>query len=234
MPDLERPPTYSSIDPRQSKPTTSIETTTQEPQDRIFTLHRAQDHARSSGIHIKQNDNTLYYVGHYNGPTQSSDIILYAGYDSLGPWLAQLRFEQYSKDFKVYIGDLKTPAKDDWDVVRCAAGGGIFSDSAFRFECRCGSKKSRLYWTRTRDSKLGASRWSPRDFRLVDEESAAVVAAYVEKHLGEGAVKGSVRFLQEVEPKVEVMGLMVLLGLLDKTRRYMMSVARAFPNTNGY
>ncbi|KAK4496702.1 hypothetical protein PRZ48_012685 [Zasmidium cellare] len=233
MSNLERPPTYSSIDPRQQKPSSTSSATTPQDSEHTLTLHRAQDHARSTGIHIKQASTTLYYVGHYNNPAQSSDIILYAGYDALGPWLAQLRFEQYSKDLRVYVGDLKSPVKDDWDVVRCADGG-VFGEDEWRFECRSGNTKTRLHWTRTKDSRLGASRWGLRDFKLVDEGRDVVVAVYVEKHLGERALRGSVRFLEGVEGRVEVAGLMVLLGLLDKTRRFMGSVRRAFPNVNGW
>lgn len=235
MTDLERPPTYSSIDPRQNRPSSNaVGAASRDSEEHILELHRANDFARTSAIHIKQDDNTLYYVGHYNNPTQISDVVLYAGYDSLGPWLAQLRFEQFNKDFKVYIGDRKTPDKEDWDVVRCAAGGGLFGNPRFRFECRCGSGKKRLYWKRTRDPKLGASRLGPRDCKLVDEDDDRVVAVYVEKHMGEGAMRGSVRFMERLEGKTEVMSLMVMLGLLERGRRYMASVARAFPNTNSY
>lgn len=238
MTALERPPTYSSIDPRQSESASSntVQPSSQDTAEHTLDLHRAKDFARSSGIHIKQDDNTLYYVGHYNNE-QISDVVLYAGYDSHGPWLAQLRFEQFAKDFKIYVGDLKTPSKDDWDVVRCAGGNGLFGNPRWRFECRSSAgEKKRLYWRWTHDHKLGASRFGPRDCKLVDEDDERVVGVYVEKHMGEGAVRGSVRFLEGLERggKVEVMSLMVLLGLLERGRRYMVSVARAFPNTNSY
>ena len=72
MPSLERPPSYTSVDPRQNESPSRQE----QLKPKILELHRARDHARSLGIHVKQDDSTLYYVGHYNNPSQSSDIIL--------------------------------------------------------------------------------------------------------------------------------------------------------------
>lgn len=239
MPELDRPPTYSSVDPRQHTEEAQHQNDEKSNKDGrcsnkgyVLELHRAQDFARSIGTNIKKNGNTLYYVGHYQ-TQDTSDIILYGGYDSKGPWLAQASFPSFTKDFKIYVGEHKTPSNDDWDNVRCS-GGGIFSDPSFRFECRSHSGKTRLYWKKTHDSKLGASRLSPRDYKLVDEITEEVVAVYVEKSLGSGPVRGSITFRQRVDERVEIASLMVVLSLLERSRRYMAHVGRTFPNTNSY
>lgn len=196
-----------------------------------FELHQA---TIGPNLHIKQNDSVLYYVGHYQGK-DSPDIIFYGGYDHNGPRLAQASYIQYSKDFKVFVGDHKTPSKDDWDIVRCA-NNGAFSHAFYRFETRAKTggqqTKSRYYWTKTSDSKLGASHFSPRDFKLVDESDEAVVAVYVEHHLGSRSHRGTIHFRRSLDERAEIVSMMVLLSLLDKSRRQMRAVAMAFPDTN--
>lgn len=231
---LERSPTYSLTDPAGQS------LYQHDPQDEVIddaNGHELEVHASckgSSSLHIKKEGNTLYYVGHYQA-IDTPDMILYAGYDNHGPQLALANFIPYSKDLKTYIGGLKSPTDDDWDIARCA-GGGIFKEPSYRFETRsdqAGQKKAKYYWKKTSDSKLGASRWSPRDYKLVRESDEEVIAVYVEHRLGSETLKGTIRFRQKLNDFAEMASMMVLLSLLEMSRRYMKSMARAFPNRNG-
>ncbi|EME83956.1 uncharacterized protein MYCFIDRAFT_195143 [Pseudocercospora fijiensis CIRAD86] len=108
-----------------------------------------------------------------------------------------------------------------------------FENSTKNFKTYIGGQKSPAgddWDTKTRESTLGASRFSPRDYKLVEEGNDGVVAVYLERKFGEGVVKWRVK----VSEVAEMQALMVLLGLLEKSRRYMKSVKRAFPNTNGW
>lgn len=186
---------------------------------------------------ITSGGNGLYYAGHFN-TTDQPDVILYAGYDSNGPRLAQAEFIPYSKDFKIYVGDQKTPSKDDWDIVR-SSGGSMFSDPQYRFEIRYNTPegqriKRRCYWQKTSDSKLGASRFSPMDFKLVDEDDDAVVAVYAERNMRASEHRGTVRLHQDQPEYARIAVLMGLLALLERYRRNMQGIKRAFPTVNGW
>lgn len=231
---LDRPPTYSSIDPAAHTGSKDCQHSDLSPKG----AHELELHASTRGsasLHIKNKGNTLYYLGLYQS-IDTPDMILYAGYDNHGPQLALASFVPYSKDLKIYIGGLKAPSGDDWDITRCQ-GGGMFKDPWHRFETRSrgpSGKKGKFYWQKTSDRKLGASRWSPRDYKLVRESDDEVVAVYVEHHLGSGSVKGTIRYREKMDEMAEMTSMMVLLSLLEVSRRYMKSVARAFPNTNGF
>jgi hypothetical protein len=184
-----------------------------------------------SSLQIKQNDGALYYVTHYD-EVNTPDIVLFAGYDSKGPRLAQTRFIPSSKDFKFYIGGLKTPTGDDWDLVRYAQGRPL-SHASYRFQTSSTDSNGRTLhqkynWKKTSDSKLGASKLSRRDYRLVDESNDEVVATFAEKYSLK--TKGTMTFRKDLDAFSEMAALMVLLSLLEKSRRRMVAISKgAFP-----
>lgn len=229
---LERPPTYASID------AASRSSHCYDPhcEPREASNHELEVHTcyGNSSLDITEKGNTLYHLSHYQ-KLDTPDMILYAGYDNRGPQLALASFIPYSKDLKTYVGGLKTPTFDDWDVARCA-GGGMFKNPCYRFETRSDddSGKAKYYWQKTSDRRLGASRWSPRDYKLVRERDDEVVAVYAEHHLGSASLKGTIRFRQKMGEYGEMASMMVLLSLLEMSRRYMKTVARAFPLVNSY
>ncbi|KXT11349.1 hypothetical protein AC579_9451 [Pseudocercospora musae] len=233
---IEPPPSYSSLPPSQpetqpSQPaTSSIPSLAERSGTHEYQLQHVGHH--SLGLQIVHDTIVLYYIASYQAQN-TPDLILYAGYDSKGPQLALAEFTNYTKDFKIYIGGQKSPKGDDWDTVRCADGG-FFKDPIFRFEVP--RIKQKLYWKKTSESRLGASRFSPRDHKLVDEGSDEVVAVYLERKLGLGGGqnKGVVKWRVKLSEMAEMQALMVLLSLLERSRRYMRSVNRAFPNTNGW
>lgn len=177
-----------------------------------------------TGYEIKRNDDTLYYVAHYHSQDQP-DVVVYGGYNSTGPRLAQASFMRYTKDFKIYIGDQKTPAEEaEYDMVTCE-GGGLFSNAAYRFDPRRTTDK--LYWKKTSDRKLGASIFSPRDVKLVDANNEDVVAAYIEHGSGSQFMYGSIKFYRGIRESSALAALTVLMSLLERFRRAAKLGARA-------
>ncbi|CZT20318.1 uncharacterized protein RCC_06177 [Ramularia collo-cygni] len=231
---MDRPPTYSSTDPTAH----TLHQFQQKSEARPDDPYEVEIHASSKGspsFQLKNKGNTLYYVGHYQ-KIDTPDLILYAGYDKHGPQLAQASFIPDSKDLKIYIGGLKTPAKDDWDIVR-SAGGGMFKDPNHRFETKSSNpaeRKTKYYWTKTSDRKLGASRWSPRDYKLVRESDEEVIAVYAERHMGSWSMKGTILFREKMNEFAEMASMMVLLSLLEMSMRHGRAINRAFPSTNSF
>lgn len=219
---LSRPPSYSAID-------TSPPTVSNSPPS--FELHHP---TATASIQVLQNDTVLYYAASYN-LKDVSDIILYAGYDSKGPQLALLQLIPFTKDLRIYIGGLKHPVGDDWDIVRCAESGNkIFHRSPIhRFESYSlgptGQRvKEKLHWQKTHDRKLGASKLSRSDYKLVDEITEEVVAVYVDCSMRLGTQKGTIRYVKKLSEMAEMAALMALLGLLERSRRHSQAIAPSF------
>jgi len=226
LPDLERLPTYSSIDP--------LHPTINTNHDRDLTVtfsnlsptasHTYEIHTNrtTGGLDITYGAYQLYHVGRYL-QHQTPDIVVYGGYDTHGPQLALARFIQDGKNFNIHLGGLKRPVGEDWDIVRCASDGRMFhSTPYYRFEvpatdARSGERsKRKLHWKRTHESKLGASHLSRRDYKLVDESSDEVVAVYTEHSI---SFEGKVSYRRKMDDYVEVASLVVLMAILERQRR---------------
>lgn len=229
VPSPAVPPEYSAEDPNpatllalESSNAANLESPFLKAGE-VWELGHTTEKGRT-GYEIKRNDDTLYYVAHYHSQDQP-DVVVYGGYDSTGPRLAQSSFMQYSKGFKIYIGDQKTPAEEaDYDIVTCE-GGGLFSNAAYIFEPRRTTDK--LYWKKTSDRKLGASIFSPRDVKLVDAKNGDVIAAYIEHGSGSQFMYGSIKFYKEIRESSAVAALTVLMSLLEKFRRAAKLAGRA-------
>lgn len=68
------------------------------------------------------------------------------------------------------------------------------------------------------------SKMSRRDYTLVDERDDEVVAVFVEHFSLE--INGTMTFRRELDAKAEMSALMVLLLLLEKSRRRMVAVSK--------
>ncbi|KAI7268478.1 hypothetical protein KC343_g7299 [Hortaea werneckii] len=163
-------------------------------------------------------------------------MILYGGYDASGPQLAQAAFTKFQKDFSLYVGSQRHPRGDEeWDTVRPASEGGklfsFFRDSPYwRFETLFSSKnegenagkleRRKLFWMRTHESHLGASRFSSRYFKLVDETSEAVVAVYTQCGIGlAGQKAGEIHWRMRLGERAEIAALVVISMILLKMAR---------------
>ncbi|KAK3653203.1 hypothetical protein LTR56_004739 [Elasticomyces elasticus] len=222
----DAPPAYSAFDLAQKAPDSS--------QDSAVVSNTYEIYNTTTGLDVTNSGRQIYYLGRYDAPT-SPDILAYGGYDHNGPWLAQADFRLFEKSLRVYLGGLKHPAKDDWDIVRHSTKGHIFLTDFFRFEVIDQfSTKRKLHWTKTRDRKLGASRLSIRDHKLVDEGSEEIVAVYTEHNLGMAdTLKGRLVFHQRLGDNAELAALVVVIAINERLRRYTKQIAVAFSTAGG-
>ncbi|KAI6894676.1 hypothetical protein KC318_g6436 [Hortaea werneckii] len=237
---LDKPPTYSSTaDLPARPPTTTSDDNVDYPgspndsscENRTYEIYATPN----GGLNIIYNGNQLYYIGRYH-QLDFPDIIVYGGYDASGPQLAQGEFTKFQKDFSIYVGSQRHPrGGEEWDVVRQASEGGrLFSfirDSPFwRFETLCSRRgedesegkvdRRKLFWMRTHESHLGASRFSSRHFKLVDESSEAVVAVYTQCGVGlAGQKAGEISWRMQLGERAEIAALMVISMILLKMAR---------------
>ncbi|KAK5746446.1 hypothetical protein LTR17_000826 [Elasticomyces elasticus] len=212
------PPAYSAVDLAQKAPDSS--------QDSAAVSNVYEIYNTTTGLNVTNSGRQTYYLGRYNAPT-SPDILAYGGYDHNGPWLAQANFLLSEKSIRIYLGGLRHSAKDDWDTVRYSTEGHVFHTDFFRFEFLT---KRKLHWTKTRDRKLGASRLSIRDHKLVDEVSEDVVAVYTEHNLGMAdTLKCRLVFHQRLGDNAELAALVVVIAINERLQRYTKQIAVAFP-----
>jgi hypothetical protein len=232
-PSLERLPSYSTIDPSR-RPNASDVTTAESSSSRDF--RTLEIYNTSNGFSVTEDERQMYYIGRYE-IRDKPDLIIYGGYDHSGPQLALARFIRFEKNFEIYLGGLKTPDKQDWDVVRCATEGRLFHTDFFRFELPADqhandSRKRKVHWTKTHDSNLGASRFSIRDYKLMNEADDSLYAAYIEHSLGTpGKLKGRLKFYQPLHEYAELAALMVVMALIERQRRTLRQAGRAVPGT---
>ncbi|TKA83458.1 hypothetical protein B0A55_00573 [Friedmanniomyces simplex] len=192
----------------------------------------------STGLNITNSDRQLYYLGRYVA-LDVPDILAYGGYDQSGPQLAQAEFIKFDKNFRIYLGGLRHPSKDDWDMVRCATEGRFIHTDFYRFEVPAqgqstGTRKRKLHWTKTSSRKLGASKLSIRDHKLVEEANGEVLAVYTEHNLGAAdGPKGQLVFHQRLGDNAELAALVVVMAIIEHLRRNMRQIARAFPLQGG-
>lgn len=231
-PELEGPPAYAPTDPAHPTQETSqaVEGPTSTTDCRTYKIYNT-----SAGLNVTVNEQQLYYVGRYE-VIDTPDIIVYGGYDQSGPQLALVQFVKFDKNFKLYLGGLKHPAAHDWDTVRLATEGRFITHNFWRFELPPDpsvpdSKRRRVQWTKTHDSKLRASKFSIRDYKLVHEADDEILAVYTEHSLGTpGALKGKLEFRQRLGDNAELAALTVVMALLEKMRRTLRQGGRAVPN----
>ncbi|KAK5728184.1 hypothetical protein LTR17_012089 [Elasticomyces elasticus] len=219
----DAPPAYSTID--------LAENPSESSHNSAAVSNTYEIYNTTTGLDVTNSGRQIYYIGRYNAPT-SPDILAYGGYDHNGPWLAQANFRLSEKSLHFYLGGLKYPTKDDFDTVRCLTEGHILHTDFFRFEVSDQfSTKRKLHWTKTRDSKLGASRFSIRDHKLVDECSEEVIAVYTEHGFGMAdTLKGRLVFHQPLGDNAELAALVVVIAINERRGKYTKQITTAFPS----
>ncbi|KAI7333216.1 hypothetical protein KC315_g4292 [Hortaea werneckii] len=233
---LDRPPTYRSSADSTARPTNTSGDNAQISKASNVSLSGSRMYeiysTLNGGLNVTYNNNQLYYIGRYH-QLDYPDMIVYGGYDPSGPQLAQGNFTKFQNDFSIYVGSQKHPRNgEEWDLVRHASEGSKLSsflrDSPFwRFEtlCRKGEDdkkldRRKLFWTRTHESHLGASRFSSRHFKLVDEGSEAVAAVYTQRGVGlAGQKAGEITWRMHLGERAETAALMVISMILLKMAR---------------
>ncbi|KAK4549930.1 hypothetical protein LTR36_005231 [Oleoguttula mirabilis] len=230
LPELDRPPTYAATDPLHPSNSVSNHANTDETPPNFPTYSIVSSHT-SSGLNITHDEHQLYYIGRYDHQAKP-ELALYGGYDAYGPQLALAKFGLREKDFAIYLGGLKHPGANDWDVVRHATDGRLFHHPLYRFEItsstastddRAPRVKQRLHWQKTHESKLGASYFSMRDFKLVDEGGDDEVLAVFTDH----GRAGKLEFRRRVDERVEIAALITLMAMVERMKRVVGAAAKA-------
>lgn len=199
--------------------------------------HKYGIYGLGSGLDVKLGENNVFHVSTYD-KKDNADVIIYGGYDSHGPQLGLTKFTQQREDFDVYLGGLRSPGAGDWDVVQCASDGRMFHSPYYRFHVplpsTSGASKKKLQWKKTHESELGSSRFSTKDFKLIDEDNDEVVAVYIDCKSGiiHKNLRGEIDFRCQLGDSVETAVILVLLTILERRARYLKGVARAFPVGN--
>jgi hypothetical protein len=169
FPELDRPPTYVESDPRHptidinhaANPLVSFEDMSP------LQGHTYEIHNSHQGLDVTSSGRQLYHIARYE-QADSPDVVIYGGYDSLAPQLANSYFTLQEKNLRIYLGGVKHPGPNDWDSVRSASDGKLFHSLYYRFEApiadRCLSdeqqQRRKFYWQKTHDPKIGASKLS--------------------------------------------------------------------------
>lgn len=237
LPELQRLPSYATTDSRHptvhvnDPPNLSVPPEKISPTDGdVWDIHKT-----SRGLDVRYGDNQLYWIGVYNSSDEGEpDLAIHGGFDATGPRLAQAKLIPQSRDLRIYVGSLKTPGKWDWDVVHCASDGALVrhADSyifdAFATVDRERIKR-RLRWTKTHNTKLGASSFSGRCFKLVDDGSGKVLAVYTEHGLNRtGKLKGKVDLRQRLGEEIELAALMAVMAIVEKMDRTLRRVGSGY------
>ncbi|EME40281.1 hypothetical protein DOTSEDRAFT_28181 [Dothistroma septosporum NZE10] len=188
---------------------------------RELEIHRAAE--TGTGVHVKDRStgHVAYYAGHYVAD-RYPDVVLYGGYDSTGPRLAQADFIQHSRDFEISIGDSRFHATDQSDTVRCA-GGGLLHEPMYRFEVKSNDGTVRkLYFQKDHKFFAGIVHNPPLYYRLIDEETEGIRAVYNENKTGSSkTLKGVLSFWHHLDETAEIACLTVLLSLKERFRRHL-------------
>lgn len=187
-------------------------------------------------LNIVYKNAILYHLAIYDLGRDKPDLILPNGADTKGQRLACSKLQRSSKDFHVYLGVDETPAEEDWSTVRCISGGSASGSSRMsHFSAPSGTAEKRsFHWTKTREQALGASRWIGRDYKLLDEDTGAVLAVYFDR-VGIHAVgrRGRIAWTRECDETFEIQALIVLFSILERKSRGMQSLAKALSGGGG-
>ncbi|KAK4575166.1 hypothetical protein LTR86_001018 [Recurvomyces mirabilis] len=225
----ERPPAYTATDPNSPSGTATASNNAIDQQVHTFEIYTTH-----TGLNVTNSRHQLYYIRHYE-IADHADLIIYGGYDYHGPQLSMVKFTPFQKNFEVYLGGLKRPGKQDWDAIRFMPEGTIFHHDFYRFELPAdtsvtGSRKRNVHFTKTHSGKLGASKFSIRDFKLVDESDDTVLGVYTEHDLGiPGTLKGKLKFCVPVGSNAELHALTVVMALIERMRRTLRQGGRMAP-----
>jgi len=238
LPELDRPPTYTSCDVQHPAVNVNHEADPKVTFDSMSPLHGHiyEVYNTGAGLDVTDGERQLFYISRHS-QIDMPDLIVHGGYDCHGPQLALVDISSRDHNIRIYLGGLRNPSLPDWDIVRCASDGKLFHSSCYRFDITSSLhgllSKRRLYWQKTHDSKLGASKLSQKDFKLVDEADDTLLAVYTEHHLGTpGKLKGKINFRTKLDDHTEVAALTTLMGIMEKARRVNAQRVRAWSTSH--
>lgn len=133
-----------------------------------------------------------------------------------GPVLAACKTSGFRSKCRIHLGpDCSNPDADDWLIVE----NDKFWSSAYRFS----ADGRELVWKTTNNNELGASKWSSKDFKLVDTTNGDRVVAAMVWNMSWKMRKWNelarIDLFETLDERTEHLVLAVLLGIVDYKRR---------------
>lgn len=229
---LERAPSYTSIDPFPDFPS---QTTRKRSKTRTILACSIYhfDHGverRDFTVHDVFRG-TMYYVRHWEA-FNKPDVTIHHGIAHHGQRVAAAQLLKGEKDFLFTLShddDLQLDGSG-WETVYCDSPA-LWQQLCYRFvvDCEGVGRRQAYLWKRTHERTLGASVLGRHDFKLVAEGSEEVVAVYVEHG------KGSLEFREQLGLDGEMMAMVSLLAILERLRRGQRQInALAYHDSPGF
>jgi hypothetical protein len=125
-------------------------------------------------LELQQSGIPVYWVNSNNkyGPWKSPYVTIHEGsQNGLVVAAAKMAYPGWKRDFKVYQGNPDCTDLSTWPVVKCLGKWAHEYRFVVEVDGPRGQLPLRFAWRRTRDKNLGASKKSPRDFKLVALDS---------------------------------------------------------------
>ena len=110
----------------------------------------------------------------------------------------------FGKTMLLFIGD---PDRERFELASSELKCETFSQSKYSF-----THLSRPYtWTRTHDKDIGGHRWGSKDYKLVDQTSGEVLAAWSNNNaMFSRNPEGKILFFKEMETELEILSLVAI------------------------
>lgn len=191
----------------------------------------------NSNLHIWNKttwDETPEYFAACTEWGKRPDVTLHkaiAGQEEPGAVLGVSYFRHSCRNFRLGIGDaVEKPSEVAWERMRNTSK--LFKRSKYEWEfteapdwkdIENGTPLSgtrRFKWTRTVDVADGVEhKLCLRNFRLVDEDTEALVAIFVASGIGTVRKRGELRIYEELRPKVEIAVVLTCASISVKLSR---------------
>jgi len=188
--------------------------------DAVRTLHFYFAHAHMRFL-IKDSDGHAVYYVDFSQFTSQPDVEVHAGDSLESPIVAVARF-RWSRHLQLGLGDASDPNSMTWEEMRNASA---IRHKQYRFEVTDDDGRRRgFFWKRTHNEQHGVegilSKMSIENHKLVDEETGAVLAVYLENGVKSWKKKGKLQIQRgtwaDENQTIVVLG---ICGLLEKIKR---------------
>ncbi|KAJ6137655.1 hypothetical protein N7471_004141 [Penicillium samsonianum] len=167
-------------------------------------------------------DQPLFYGEISMFTPNKPDLILHAGTSTRAPIVAVSKFLKSSGDYKIGIGNPDDVNAVQWEDMTKE----LIHKPKYRFEMtvQCGSDQTQsgrrsFLWKRTRTlgvENSAPSKWTGRNYKLVDEHTEQVLGVFSGSRLGRG---GKLQIRVEYGEDFDRMVLVSCLSLYEKARR---------------
>ncbi|KAJ5585325.1 uncharacterized protein N7459_005125 [Penicillium hispanicum] len=148
---------------------------------RLYNIYKKPFHRN---YEVKSAADQILFYGEVSSFTRHKpDLTLHRGTSAHAPVVAACKFVSFARDFKLALGDPDDELNTKWEDMTKESK----LNSKYRFEVTVPNQQSEsqgerrsFLWKRTRHVGINDSkpRWSPNNFKLVDECTEEVVAVF--------------------------------------------------------